>query len=171
MIGQLMDHMPEIALWSLIATVAMTTILYGSQGLGLSRLSLPFLLGTLFTENRSRAVVLGFVLYVLGGWLFAFLYFLVFASLDSASAGFGALLGVLHGLFLLVVALPLLPYAHPRMASEHDGPVQHFRLEPPGFMGLNYGRRTPLTTLLGQAVYGAVLGACAQFSGVIGGSA
>jgi hypothetical protein len=29
-------------------------------------------------------------------------------------------------------------------------------------MGLNYGYRTPLTTLLGQAVYGAVLGGFAQ---------
>jgi len=27
----------------------------------------------------------------------------------------------------------------------------------PGFLGLNYGHRTPLTTLFAQAVYGAVL--------------
>ena len=45
----------RLVLWGLIATVAMTTILSGSQGLGLSRLSLPFLVGTLFTANRSRA--------------------------------------------------------------------------------------------------------------------
>ena len=167
MAERLLHHLPELLLWGLLATVAMTTILHGSQGLGLSRLSLPFLVGTLFTANRSHAVVYGFIFYVVGGWLFAFLYFLLFASLSLGTWWFGAAIGLLHGLFLLVVALPLLPYAHPRMASEHEGPTQDFRLEPPGFMGLNYGRRTPLTTLLGQTLYGLVLGACVQLSGVL----
>ena len=164
-------HMPELLLWGLIATVAMTTILEGSQGLGLSRLSLPFLVGTMFTSNRNHATVLGFVLYVLGGWGFALLYFLFFASIGIATWWLGALLGFLHGLFLLVGALPLLPYAHPRMASEHDGPGCGYVLEPPGFFGLNYGRRTPITTLLGQVVYGATLGGLCQLAGVMGGAA
>ncbi len=43
------------------------------------------------------------------------------------------------------------------MASEYDGATAVRQLEPPGFMGLNYGHRTPVTTLLGKAVY-AVLG-------------
>jgi len=154
----------DLLLWGLIATVAMTTILYGSQGLGLSRLSLPFLVGTLITADRSRAVVFGFIAYVIGGWLFALLYFRLFVSIGVATWWLGALLGFLHGLFLLVCALPLLPYAHPRMASEHDGPAAGFRLEPPGFMGLNYGRSTPLTTLLAQTVYGLTLGIFAQLS-------
>jgi hypothetical protein len=162
------EHLPQFLLWGLIATVAMTTILEGSQGLGLSRLSVPFLVGTLFTPRRDRAMVLGFVAYVIGGWFFAMLYFLLFASLGVATWWLGGLVGLLHGLFLLVAALPLLAYAHPRMASEHDGPAQSYVLEPPGFLGLNYGRRTPLTTLLGQAVYGATLGGFCQVTGIIG---
>ena len=159
MLADLPARLPELPLWGLLATVAMTTILQGAQGMGLSRLSLPFLIGTFLTGDRRRAVVLGFALYTIGGWLFAFLYFLLFDSVGLYSWWFGTLAGVLHGLFLLVCALPLLPYAHPRMASEYDGPTALRQLEPPGFMGLNYGYRTPLTTLLGQAVYGAVLGA------------
>ena len=54
---------------------------------------------------------------------------------------------------------------HPRLASEHDGPASGFRLEPPGFMGLNYGRGTPLTTLLAQTIYGLTLGLFAQIFG------
>ena len=73
-------------------------------------------------------------------------------------------LGFCTALFLLVCALPLLPYAHPRMASEHDGPSSGFRLEPPGFLGLNYGRGTPLTLLVAQTVYGAALGIFAQLA-------
>lgn len=140
----------------------MTTILQGAQGLGLSRLSLPFLAGTLFTGDRRRAVVVGFVVYVIGGWLFAFLYFALFASLGIYTWWLGALTGLVHGLFLLVCGLPLLPYVHPRMASEYDGASAIRQLEPPGFMGLNYGPRTPLTTLAGQVAYGAVLGGLPQ---------
>jgi len=158
----------SLLLWGLIATVAMTTVLQGSQGLGLSRLSLPFLAGTFVTGDRRLAMVLGFVLYTIGGWLFALLYFLFFASIGAATWWVGAAAGLLHGLFLLTCMLPLLPYIHPRMASEYDGPTAIRQLEPPGFMGLNYGRRTPLTTLLGQTVYGAILGGFAEVHGALG---
>jgi len=166
----LYEHLAHLMVWGLVATVAMTTILQGSQGLGLSRLSLPFLVGTLFTANRSHAVVSGFFVYALGGWLFAFLYFLFFASIGIATWWLGLVLGLLHGVFLLVCALPLLPYVHPRMASENDGPASSYVLEPPGFLGLNYGRHTPMTTLIGQMVYGMTLGLCAQMSGAITGA-
>jgi len=161
------SHLPHLVIWGLVATVAMTTVLQGSQSLGLSRLSLPFLVGTMFTENRNRAMVLGFIAYTIGGWIFALLYFWFFASIRHASWWLGALLGFLHGIFLLVCALPLLPYAHPRMASDYDGPGHGYVLEPPGFAGRNYGRRTPITTLIGQIVYGTILGAFAQMSGAI----
>ena len=66
--------MESLVLWGLVATTAMTAILQLSQGLGLSRMSVTFLLGSAFSGNRSLATVLGFVLYIIGGWLFAFLY-------------------------------------------------------------------------------------------------
>jgi hypothetical protein len=31
-------------------------------------------------------------------------------------------------------------------------------LEPPGFLILNYGRRTPLVTVIGHVLYGAIVG-------------
>jgi hypothetical protein len=81
MLANLPARLPDLLLWGLLATVAMTTILQGAQGMGLSRLSLPFLVGTFFTGDRRRAVMLGFALYTIGGWLFAFLYFLLFDGL------------------------------------------------------------------------------------------
>jgi hypothetical protein len=157
----------SMMIWGLAGTLAMTTILQGAQGMGLSRLSLPFLAGTFFLGDRRWAVIVGFVLYVIGGWIFAFLYFVLFASLGLYTWWFGAAIGVLHGVFLLVCGLPLLPYIHPRMASEYDGATALRQLEPPGFLGLNYGPRTPLTTLLGQAVYGAVLGGLPQIAAAL----
>jgi hypothetical protein len=158
----------SMTIWGLIAIVAMTTVLQGAQGLGLSRLSLPFLAGTFFTEDRRWAVIVGFAFYLVGGWLFAFLYFLLFASLQLYTWWVGMAAGLLHGLFLLAAGLPLLPYIHPRMASEYGGASATRLLEPPGFMGINYGRRTPLTTLAGQALYGAVLGGLPQIASAMG---
>ena len=151
-------HLRNVLLWGLVATVVLTTVLQGSQGLGLSRLSLPFLVGTMLTPNRDRAIIFGFLAYTLGGWVFALLYYLTFYSLEVDSGWLGAALGLLHGAFLLVAVLPVLPHLHPRMASAYDGPTPERRLEPPGFLGLNYGWLTPLTTLLGHGLYGAILG-------------
>jgi hypothetical protein len=156
----------SMIVWGFVATLVMTIVMQGAQGLGLSRLSLPFLLGTFFTGDRRRAVVVGFATYVIGGWLFTFLYFLLFTSLGVYTWWLGLAIGLLHGLFLLVAALPLLPYIHPRMASEYDGASAIGKLEPPGFMAMNYGYRTPLTTLAGQALYGTVLGGVPQIAAV-----
>ena len=158
-----------LVLWGLIATVAMTSILQASQGLGLSRLSLPFLVGTLFTGQRRRAMIIGFAAYTIGGWLFAFLYYLLFASVHLYTWWFGGLVGLVHGLFLLTCALPLFPFVHPRMASEYHGATALRQLEPPGFLAMNYGYRTPVTTLLAQCVYGATLGGFVQLRHAMGG--
>lgn len=155
---EVMRGLEALLLWGGLATAVLTVVLSGSQGLGLTRLSLPFLVGTFITGDRFRASVLGAVVYFVGGWLFAFLYFAVFARVGHGGLVPGLALGTMHALFLLVFVLPLLPYVHPRMAAEYDGPVGHPRLEPPGFMGLNYGHRTPLATVLGHALYGGVLG-------------
>ena len=155
------EEMPGIAsllLWGFAATVVMTVILYGSQRAGLSRLSMPFLLGTCLTEDRDRAHVLGFVAYLIGGWIFAVIYAALFVAL-GATWWTGAAIGFVYGLFLLLVVLPTMPHIHPRMASEYEGPTDARRLEPPGFLGLNYGYRTPLTTLFAQIAYGVMLGA------------
>ncbi len=52
-------------------TVVLTTLLAASQGLGLTRMNLPYLLGTMVTPNRDRAKLIGFGMHFLNGWLFA----------------------------------------------------------------------------------------------------
>lgn len=145
-------------IWGLVATAIMTTVVEGAQMLGISRMSIPFLFGTFFAGSRRRAQVLGYVLYSLGGLVFGYFYIGIFFTLGYASWWFGAVLGFIHGLFLITVMLPLMPYVHPRMASDYDGPSSLRRLEPPGPFGLNYGRLTPITTVIGQTVFGLVLG-------------
>jgi len=146
------------ALWGFVSTVVLTSILSASQQLGLTRINLPFILGAMVTPDRDRAKPIGFGMHLINGWLFASLYAATFHSWRRATWWLGAAIGLVHGFFVLVAALPLLPGLHPRMASEQRGPTPTRLLEPPGFMGLNYGKRTPISVLIAHAVYGAILG-------------
>ncbi|HET6568767.1 MAG TPA: hypothetical protein VFG50_12440 [Rhodothermales bacterium] len=148
----------SILLWGFTGTVVLTTIMAASQGAGWSRMSLPFMLGTMFTPDRLRAYLLGSGVHLLNGWIFSILYALAFESWGRAAWWLGAGIGFVHGAFVLVVLMPVLPGMHPRMASEHRGPSPTRLLEPPGFLALNYGRRTPLVTLFAHLVYGTILG-------------
>lgn len=155
----------SILLWGFVATMVLTTLMEGAQGIGFTRMELPFILGTMFTPDRRRAGLIGFVAQCASGWIFSFLYALVFESLGQATWWLGALAGALHGLVVLIVVLPLLPGLHPRMANEQRGPEPTRALEPPGFLGLNYGRRTPLVAFVAHVVYGAILGGGYRLTG------
>jgi hypothetical protein len=146
-------------LWGFVGTVVLTGLMSASQGLGLTRMSLPYMLGTMFTPDRDRAKLVGFGVHLVNGWWLALVYAAAFQSWRVATWWLGTLIGGVHGLFVLLVVLPLLPGLHPRMASEQRGPEPTRQLEPPGFLALNYGRRTPFSVLLAHLVYGAILGA------------
>lgn len=147
-----------IFLWGTVATVILTIILEGSRGLGISRMSFLFLLGTVFTANRNYAELDGFVGNFILGWMFSVFYALIFASLGFSTWWLGLIIGFFHALFLNLTVLPLLPHIHPRMANEYDGPTPTRMLEPPGLMGLNYGRRTPITSFVAHLLFGFILG-------------
>ena len=155
--GWAMDW-PSLLLWGFFSTVVLTTTMAASQGLGLSRMGIPFLLGTMLTPDRKRANLVGFALHFANGWLFAVLYALAFEAWGRATWWLGAALGLVHGFAVLAALMPLLPSLHPRMASEDHGPAPTPQLEPPGFLALHYGRGTPATTLLAHLLYGAILG-------------
>ncbi|HZT06230.1 MAG TPA: hypothetical protein VFC51_04310 [Chloroflexota bacterium] len=141
-----------------VATVVMTTMMSGSQSLRLTRMSVPFMLGTIFTPDRDRARLLGFVVHLLNGWWIALVYGALFETQGDATWWAGAAMGLVHGIFVLVALMPILPGLHPRMASEQRGPTPTKELEPPGFMALNYGRRTPISVIVSHVVYGIILG-------------
>ena len=149
---------PHWLLWGFLATLALTTLLALGQGLKLTRMNLPFVLGSLFTSNRDRARALGFFVHLAMGLAFALLYVAIFQAWGPGWLH-GALLGVAHASVVLVVVLPMLPGVHPRMASEQAGPTAKRQLEPPGFLAMHYGRRTPISMLVTHVIYGAILGA------------
>ncbi len=145
-------------LWGFVATIVLTTIMAGTQGLRLTRMNLPYMLGTMFTPSRDRAKLLGFAIHLANGWLFSLLYVAAFEAWGRATGWLGAGIGLVHAAFVLTAGMRILPGLHPRMASETQGPTVTRQLEPPGFLALNYGIRTPLSVLAAHAVFGAILG-------------
>jgi uncharacterized membrane protein YagU involved in acid resistance len=145
-------------IWGFASTVVLTSILAGSQGIGLTRMNIPYMLGTIFTPDRDRAKFIGFFLHFLNGWIFSLVYAAAFELVGSSTWWFGALIGLVQATFVLTVLLPILPALHPRMANEEYGPTVVRQLEPPGFLGMHYGIRTPLSVLIAHAVFGSILG-------------
>ncbi len=149
---------PSWILSGLVATLALSALLATSQGLGATRMNIPYLLGTVITADRDKARLYGFAAHVLNGWVFSMVYVLIFQAVGQVNWRLGLLIGLAHALLVLTVGVQLLPSVHPRMASEHHGPTARRQLEPPGFMALNYGYRTPVSVFLSHAVFGALLG-------------
>jgi hypothetical protein len=147
-----------------VATLALSTMLATSQGLGLTRMNLPYLIGTVVSPNREKAKVYGFAIHLINGLIFSILYILIFETTHMANWWFGTLIGLAHALMVLTVGMSLMPGLHPRMASEQHGPNANRLLEPPGFMALNYGIQTPISVFLAHAVFGAILGSLYHLS-------
>ncbi len=153
-----------MTLWGALAggfvgTIVLTSGLRVAQELGWTRMDIPLLLGTVFTDDRDRATVIGVAVHFLNGLLFALGYYAIFRAVDQAGWLFGAALGVVHGaLSGGVLVTLLLPAVHPRMGTPWSDAEETPLLEPPGFLLVNYGRRTALWTLLGHVAYGAIVG-------------
>jgi hypothetical protein len=130
-----------------------------AQELGWTRMDIPFLLGTIFTENRRVAAVAGWLTHFVNGLLFALLYAAVFLATGHASWWFGLALGAVHASFAGgALTNVLLPAVHPRMGSAWTDAEETPLLEPPGFMLFNYGRSTVVVTFVLHLAYGAIVG-------------
>lgn len=147
------------ATFGFVGTVVLTSTMALAQMAGWSRMDMPLMLGTVVTGKPEQARALGLVIHMVNGQVFALLYASAFAAIGYARWWVGLGFGLVHGLAALIVIVPFLPAVHPRMASERSGPALTASLEPPGLLALNYGKQTPIVTLVAHALYGLILGA------------
>jgi hypothetical protein len=153
-----------VTIWGALAggvvgTIVLTSGLRLAQELGWTRMDIPLLLGTAFTDRRGRASVLGYALHFSNGVLFARGYYAVFRAVDQAGWFFGGALGIAHAALAGgVLVTVLLPAVHPRMGSPWSDAEETPLLEAPGFLLMNYGRRTVVWTILTHIAYGAIVG-------------
>jgi len=153
-----------VSIWSALAggfagTLVLTTALAAASHLRLTRMDIPFLLGTAFSDDRSRARMIGYSLHFVAGLAFALVYYIAFMALGRAGWALGMLFGLVHALFAgTTLVNVLLPTVHPRMGTPVSAADSSPLLEAPGFMLLNYGRATPTVTILAHLAYGAIVG-------------
>ncbi len=143
-----------------VGTLVLTTVLRAASEFRLTRIDLPFLLGTALTADRVRAKAIGYALHFVFGLVFALAYYAVFLVIGESGFLLGALFGLVHALFAgSALVNILLPLVHPRMGSAASAAQSQPLLEPPGFLLLNYGASTPAVTVAVHLAYGAIVGA------------
>ncbi len=156
-----------MSLWGTLAggfigTLVLTTVLRAASELRLTRIDLPFLLGTMVTADRLRAKAIGYLFHFFFGLFFALGYYAVFRAVGRAGWLAGAALGLVHGTFSgSALVNVLLPVVHPRMGTPFSSIDSKALLEPPGFLMLNYGRGSPLVGLVAHILYGTLVGGLA----------
>lgn len=151
-------NIENLMLWGFIATLILTTVMAGSKRFGMTRMDLPFMLGTMFTANRNKAPLIGFLAHLIMGWIFSFIYGAAFETSGLVSWWFGLTIGFVHAGVVLSVGLDVLNFLHPRMARPFQGPTPTRQLQPPGFFALHYGKGTPIATFIAHMLYGTILG-------------
>ncbi len=145
-----------------VGTIVLTSGLRIAQELGLTRMDLALLVGSVIAEDRARASVIGFALNFGAGITFSLGYAGVFAAVGSSTWWLGAVLGVAHAAFVGgTLVTTVLPVIHPRMGTPWTDAEETPLLEAPGFLLHNYGRATLAVTLLVHVAYGAIVGAFA----------
>jgi hypothetical protein len=149
-----------------VGTLVLTTALRAGSEFGLTRMDLPFLLGTAFSADRAHAKALGYGLHFVAGQAFAVMYYGVFVAIGESSWWLGGAFGLVHGIFAGTALVNiLLPVLHPRMGTPNTASDSSPLLEPPGFLLRNYGRSTPLVTVFVHVAYGAIVGEFVALSG------
>ena len=152
-----------MSIWPALAggfagTLVLTTVLRAASEFNLTRMDLPFLLGTAITADRMRAKAIGYLAHFVMGQLFALGYYGLFSALGRHDWWLGATFGLGQGLFAGTVLINiLLPLVHPRMGTPSSDASTVALLEPPGFMGRNYGLQTPLVSLFAHVAYGTII--------------
>ncbi len=123
----------------LVGTAVMTVLMYMAPAMGLPKMDVMGMLGSMFTERPESARGIGALAHFLMGAIFALVYAGLWnAGLGTPTAGWGILYGLVHGVIAILV-MPMMMRMHPRPPHGPAGPA------------------TAMGQLLGHAVYGLVV--------------
>ncbi len=151
-LSQVLSYLIFSTLAGLIGTAGMTAFLYLLTEAGICNARMVVAVGSLFTKSLDSALLVGSILHVASGVLFAMLYTLVFLAPAPISAGgtiaIGFGLGFLHG---LVVSICLMV----AIADQH--PLEEFR---------KASYSVALAHFAGHLVYGLLVGVVIASSGI-----
>lgn len=138
--------------WGVIATVVFTLTSMAGKAVGMTRMDLHDLLGSALTEPGSTtSKVTGAIIHHMNGALLAIFGVYGIAALDLEV---NWLTGAVWGVVLTAFALLMMT----TIGSVHPA-IREGRQEDPGPAATNFGKMTPMGSLMGHVIYGIVLGA------------
>src|SRR5687768_12935986 len=100
-------NLSSTILWGFVATVILSSLLVACRGLHLTRIDIPFLLGTIWTDDRDKAKWSGAILHFFFGWAFALIYVWAFEITGFETWWFGMLIGLIHAVFVLTAGMDI----------------------------------------------------------------
>ncbi|AVR44203.1 hypothetical protein C7S20_02385 [Christiangramia fulva] len=138
-------------IWGIAATIIFTLVTIMGKKMGMTRMDLLDLLGSFFMPPHSKSSrQLGMAIHLMNGALLgiSWAYGTVLFSVDA-----NWLTGLAWGIILWILALLMmstLSAVHPAIKKGHQ--------EDPGIAATNFGKMTPVGSLIGHIIFGVVLG-------------
>lgn len=126
----------------LSGTAVMTAMMYVAPSMGMPKMDILNMLGTMFVEPDGNAMGLGAVAHFMMGAIFGIIYALLWTAVGIGAAGWlwGLIFGVVHGLVAMVAMPIMMGNLHPRPPEMAQGPMM--------IAGL----------IIGHAIFGIVVG-------------
>lgn len=107
----------------IIGTVVFTIILYIAPTMGMPKMDIIGMIGTMTVEPGGAAPVVGAVGHLIMGVVFPVIYALIWAAgVGTATWVWGLVFGLVHGLGVALVGMPLMASVHPRSPERESGP-------------------------------------------------
>ena len=151
----------------LIGTIVMSALMAMAKAVGMTNMPpMPLVLGSMMSDDKKTASLMGAMIHfiIMGTIVFGAIYAALFTAFDDATVAIGAGIGLVHGVIVGAMALPMMPALNRRMtpAVEPGTPVVtttngHLSIAAPGFFGIRWGSMTPVGIIVGHVVFGIVV--------------
>ncbi len=123
----------------LVGTVVMTILMVVAPAMGMPKMDIVGMLGSMITANKGTATIVGWVIHLMMGVVFAIIYAFAWSQgIGSVTWLWGLIFGAVHAI-VAIVMMPIMIRMHPR---------------PPEMEG---GAMTMVGQLMGHLVYGLVV--------------
>lgn len=107
----------------LLGTLVMTLLMYLAPRMGMPKMDIIGMLGTMFTAGEGSARILGTFAHFMMGVIFAIIYALLWSlGIGSPTWLWGLIFGAVHGV-VAIVMMPVMTKMHPRPPEMESGPL------------------------------------------------
>src|SRR5260370_40038229 len=114
---QLFDHIRDAIIAGSTGRMAMLLLIYGGPLIGLPRIDVVSMLGSLAAPNKQDAVTLGGAIHFTMGILFAIVYAAFWSvGIGSPTWWWGLIFGASHGILVIVLLLVVMR-VHPQLSE------------------------------------------------------